>query len=103
GWGDEIWCGRAYVERQGPPIIFRDLKPGNVMVTASGRVKLIDFGIARVFTPGRVRDTQALGTPGFAPPEQYGKAQTDARADVYALGCTLYQLLSGYDPATTPF
>lgn len=102
-WADQICSVLSYLHSQKPPIIFRDLKPGNVMVTSSGRVKLIDFGIARVFTPGRVRDTQALGTPGFAPPEQYGKAQTDARADVYALGCTLYQLLSGYDPATTPF
>jgi tRNA A-37 threonylcarbamoyl transferase component Bud32 len=102
-WADQICSVLTYLHSQRPPIIFRDLKPGNVMVTTSGRIKLIDFGIARVFTPGRVRDTQALGTPGFAPPEQYGKAQTDARADVYALGCTLYQLLSGYDPATTPF
>jgi serine/threonine protein kinase len=102
-WSDQICSVLTYLHSQRPPIIFRDLKPGNVMVTSSGRIKLIDFGIARVFTPGRVRDTQALGTPGFAPPEQYGKAQTDARADVYALGCTLYQMLSGYDPATTPF
>src|SRR5258707_15867954 len=88
---------------QRTPIICRHLKPGNIMVTTNGQIKLIDLGIARVFDPGRTRDTQVLGTPGFAPPEQYGKAQTDARADIYALGCTLYQLLSGYDPATTPF
>jgi tRNA A-37 threonylcarbamoyl transferase component Bud32 len=102
-WADQVCSVLTYLHMQRPPIIFRDLKPGNVMITSSGRVKLIDFGIARVFTPGRIRDTQALGTPGFAPPEQYGKAQTDARADVYGLGCTLYQMLSGYDPATTPF
>jgi tRNA A-37 threonylcarbamoyl transferase component Bud32 len=103
GWAEQLCSALNYLHMQRPPIIFRDLKPSNVMVTRAGKVKLIDFGIARVFAPGRARDTQILGTPGFAPPEQYGKAQTDARADIYALGCTLYQLLSNYDPATTPF
>jgi len=103
GWAEQLCSALTYLHAQRPPIIFRDLKSSNVMVTRAGKVKLIDFGIARVFAPGRTRDTQILGTPGFAPPEQYGKAQTDARADVYALGCTLYQLLSNYDPATTPF
>lgn len=102
-WADQVCDVLTYLHNRRPPIIFRDLKPANIMVTSSGRIKLIDFGIARVFVPGRARDTQVLGTPGFAPPEQYGKAQTDPRADVYALGCTLYQLLSGYDPASTPF
>ena len=102
-WADQICDVLTYLHNRRPPIIFRDLKPANIMVTAHGRIKLIDFGIARVFVPGRARDTQVLGTPGFAPPEQYGKAQTDPRADVYALGCTLYQLLTGYDPASTPF
>ncbi|HEX5441563.1 MAG TPA: serine/threonine-protein kinase, partial [Ktedonobacterales bacterium] len=102
-WADQICDVLTYLHNRRPPIIFRDLKPANIMVTSSGRIKLIDFGIARVFVPGRTRDTQVLGTPGYAPPEQYGKAQTDPRADVYALGCTLYQLLSGYDPASTPF
>lgn len=102
-WAEQLCDVLSYLHGQRPPIIFRDLKPANIMVTARGRVKLIDFGIARVFAPGRSRDTQVLGTPGYAPPEQYGKAQTDARADIYALGCTLYQLLSGYDPASTPF
>jgi tRNA A-37 threonylcarbamoyl transferase component Bud32 len=102
-WADQICDVLTYLHGRRPPIIFRDLKPANIMVTSNGRVKLIDFGIARVFVPGRTRDTQVLGTPGFAPPEQYGKAQTDPRADVYALGCTLYQLLTGYDPASTPF
>ncbi|HKT40058.1 MAG TPA: serine/threonine-protein kinase, partial [Ktedonobacterales bacterium] len=102
-WTRQICDVLSYLHRQRPPIIFRDLKPANIMVTAQGQVKLIDFGIARVFAPGRSRDTQVLGTPGFAPPEQYGKAQTDPRADIYALGCTLYQLLTAYDPATSPF
>lgn len=102
-WADQICDVLTYLHSRRPPIIFRDLKPANIMVTSKGRIKLIDFGIARVFVPGRTRDTQVLGTPGFAPPEQYGKAQTDPRADVYALGSTLYQLLTGYDPASTPF
>jgi hypothetical protein len=102
-WARQLCDVLTYLHGQRPPIIFRDLKPGNVMLTAKGEIKLIDFGIARVFSPGRTQDTQLLGTPGFAPPEQYGKAQTDPRADVYALGCTLYALLTGYDPGTTPF
>ncbi len=103
GWARQICDVLAYLHAQRPPIIFRDLKPANIMLSDAGQIKLIDFGIARVFTYGRNRDTQVLGTPGFAPPEQYGKAQTDPRADIYALGCTLYQLLTGYDPGTTPF
>ena len=103
GWARQVSAVLAYLHDQRPPIIFRDLKPANIMLAADGQIKLIDFGIARAFAPGRAHDTQVLGTPGFAPPEQYGKAQTDARADVYAFGCTLYQLLTGYDPATTPF
>src|SRR5260221_705965 len=84
GWAAQLCAVLGYLHMQRPPIIFRDLKPANIMVTANGQIKLIDFGIARVFAPGRTRDTQVLGTPGFAPPEQYGKAQTDARADIYA-------------------
>lgn len=102
-WARQLCSVLSYLHSRRPPIIFRDLKPANIMVTPRGQIKLIDFGIARVFAPGRSHDTQVLGTPGFAPPEQYGKAQTDNRADIYALGCTLYQLLTGYDPALTPF
>jgi serine/threonine protein kinase len=73
------------------------------MLDRDGAVKLIDFGIARVFTPGKSRDTTSLGTKGYAAPEQYGKGQTDARSDVYALGATLHFLLTGRDPADDPF
>ncbi len=79
-------------------VIFRDVKPANIMLTPDGQLYLIDFGIARFFTPGQKRDTTPLGTPGYAPPEQYGRAQTDKRADIYSLGATLQTLLTGRDP-----
>ena len=103
GWARQLCDALAYLHGQRPPIIFRDLKPANVMVTRKGQVKLIDFGIARLFSNRQTRDTQALGTPGYAPPEQYGSAQTDVRADIYALGATLYHLLTNYDVGRTPF
>ena len=78
-------------------IIFRDLKPSNIMVEQSGMVRLIDFGIARLFKPGKASDTAAIGTLGYAPPEQYGSIQTDLRSDVYSLGATLRTLLTGFD------
>ena len=97
-------CGVLdYLHRRQPPIIFRDLKPGNIMIASDGTIKLIDFGIARLFTPGKQRDTVSLGTKGYAAPEQYGKGQTDARSDIYALGATLHFLLTGRDPADDPF
>jgi Tol biopolymer transport system component len=92
-----------YLHNRQPPIIFRDLKPANVMITASGHAYLIDFGIARHFKPGQSKDTTALGSSGYAAPEQYGKSQTTPRADIYSLGVTLHQLLTGDDPADSPF
>jgi len=95
----------TYLHNQNPPVIFRDLKPSNVMLTLQGEVKLIDFGIARFFKPGQTRDTVNLGTPGYAAPEQYGKMglQSGPRADVYSLGALLLQMVTGYDPTLTPF
>ena len=84
-------------------IIFRDLKPANVMLTTDDHLYLIDFGIARLFKPGQTKDTSVLGSPGYAAPEQYGRAQTTARADIYSLGATLHHLLSGHDPSEEPF
>ncbi len=93
-----------YLHARTPPIIYRDLKPSNAMVeTATGQVKLIDFGIARFYKPGKQKDTHMMGTPGFAPPEQYGNGQTDARSDIFALGVTLHVLLTGYDVEETPW
>ncbi len=92
-----------YLHSHQPPIIFRDLKPANVMLTTNGHIFLIDFGIARLFKPGQAKDTTALGSSGYAAPEQYGKAQTTPRTDIYSLGVTLHQMLSGDDPTDSPF
>jgi eukaryotic-like serine/threonine-protein kinase len=87
----------SYLHSQHPPIIFRDVKPANVMRTATRHLYLIDFGIARRFRPGQKHDTTALGSPGYAPPEQYGSAQTTVHSDIYSLGATLRYLLTGKD------
>ena len=92
-----------YLHSQQPPLIFRDLKPANIMRTADNHVYLIDFGIARHFKPGKTKDTIPLGSKGYAAPEQYGKAQTTPRSDIYGLAATLHQLLTGDDPSLTLF
>lgn len=102
-WMDQLCDVLGYLHQQQPPIIFRDLKPANIMITPSGQIKLIDFGIARIFKPGQAQDTQAFGTIGYSAPEQYGRGQTDARSDVYSLAVLLHQLLTAHDPTTSPF
>ncbi len=92
-----------YMHTHQPPIIFRDLKPSNVMLIPNGNIRLIDFGIARYFKPGQFRDTMAFGSPGYAAPEQYGKAQTTPYADIYSLGALLHQMITGNDPTEVPF
>jgi serine/threonine protein kinase len=97
-------CGVLdYLHSQLPPIIFRDLKPANIMLTPADSLYLIDFGVARRFKLGKARDTIPFGSPGYAAPEQYGSAQTTPQSDIYSLGVTLYQMLTGIDPAQTPF
>ncbi len=81
-----------------PSVIFRDVKPANIMLTPRKKVYLIDFGIARFFQSNKAKDTTPLGSPGFAAPEQYGRAQSDQRTDIYGLGATLQTLLTGRDP-----
>jgi serine/threonine protein kinase len=92
-----------YLHTREPSIIFRDLKPANVIRTSAGHLYLIDFGIARHFKPGQPRDTIPLGSPGYAAPEQYGRAQTTRRTDIYSLGALLHQLLTGINPEENPF
>src|SRR6266566_5274852 len=101
--GIQLCTVLGYLHGRQPPIIFRDLKPANIMMTPDGHLYLIDFGIARHFKPGQAKDTIAFGSPGYAAPEQYGKAQTTARSDIYSLGANLHQLLTGIDPSQTPF
>ncbi len=91
-----------YLHTQQPPVIFRDLKPANIMLNKQQQIYLIDFGIARLFKPGQSKDTTALGSPGYAPPEQYRQA-TSPRSDIYSLGATLHQMLTGTDPSQHPF
>src|SRR6266700_728970 len=102
-WAEQLCKVLDYLHNHQPPIIFRDLKPANVMVSESGHIYLIDFGIARIFKPGQSHDTVALGSPGFAAPEQYGKAQSTPRSDLYSLGALIHCLLTGDDPSERPF
>ena len=90
-----------YLHKQDPPIIFRDLKPANIMMESSGQLKLIDFGIARTAQPGQETSTflRGTGTSGFSPIEQYGMGEsTDQRSDIYSFGATVYYLLTGKVP-----
>jgi serine/threonine protein kinase len=91
----------SYLHAQYPPIIYRDVKPANILFTREGRLSLIDFGIARQYRPGQAKDTGPLGSPGYAAPEQYGRAQTTAQSDIYSLGATLQTLLTGKEPLET--
>lgn len=100
GWAFQLCDVLEYLHHQG--IIFRDLKPSNIMIDRNGSVRLIDFGIARVFKIGKASDTTAFGTPGYAPPELYSGSQSDVRSDIYSLGATLHTLLTGFDPNQAP-
>jgi len=97
-WAMQLSNVLCYLHGQSPKIIFRDIKPSNIMLTPQGQIKLIDFGIVRFFKPGKAKDTMALGTPGYASPEAI-EGQTDERSDLYSLCVVLHQLLSGQNPA----
>ncbi len=95
-----------YLHSQNPPIIYRDLKPANIMLRPDGKITLIDFGTARKYNYDSVSDTTCLGTIGYAAPEQFAGdtlRQTDARTDIYNLGATMYHLLTGVNPSEPPY
>jgi len=103
-WAIQLCSVLSYLHAQDPPIIYRDMKPANIMLKPDGNVVLIDFGTAREYKAGSTEDTTCLGTRGYAAPEQYGGiGQTDARTDIYNLGATMYHLVTGHNPTKPPY
>lgn len=103
-WAKQLCEVLDYLHTRQPAVIYRDMKPSNVMLKPDGKIKVIDFGIAREYKENNNSDTVSLGTRGYAAPEQFGgKGQTDARTDVYCLGVTLYHLVTGKSPCEEPY
>jgi Tol biopolymer transport system component/serine/threonine protein kinase len=97
--GASICDALTYLHTRKPPILHRDIKPGNVKITPDGHIFLVDFGLAKVLHGSQATTTGARAmTPGYSPPEQYGTARTDPRTDIYSLGATLYASLTGIIP-----
>lgn len=103
-WAKQLCDVLGYLHSRVPPIIYRDMKPSNIMLKPDGNLTLIDFGTAREFKEKNLADTTCLGTVGYAAPEQFGgMGQTDARTDIYCLGATLYHLVTGCNPSEPPY
>lgn len=103
-WAKQLCDVLGYLHSRTPAIIYRDMKPANVMLKPDGNVTLIDFGTAREYKEKNLADTTCLGTVGYAAPEQFGgMGQTDARTDIYCLGATLYHLVTGMNPCEPPY
>ncbi len=112
-WANQLLGVLQFLHDQNPPIVYRDLKPSNIMLEeSSGLLKIIDFGIARfqrkrtsknLLQAGLSIDDAGIGTPGYAAPEQWKKGEPLPQSDIYSLGVVLHQLLTNYDPTTTPF
>ena len=103
-WARQLCDVLGYLHTRKPPIIYRDLKPANIMLRPDGSITLIDFGTARTYKRENIEDTTCLGTRGYAAPEQFGgRGQTDARTDIYCLGTTLYHLVTGHNPCEPPY
>lgn len=98
-WAEQLGSAVSYLHHQNPPVIHRDIKPSNLKLNKEGEIVLVDFGIAKSSEIGQATATGAMGyTPGYAPPEQYGTASTGPYSDQYALGATLYALLTARKP-----
>ncbi|HEY7974418.1 MAG TPA: serine/threonine-protein kinase, partial [Ktedonobacterales bacterium] len=97
-WMVDVCRAMETLHGQRPPIILRDLKPGNIMLTPAGAARVIDFGIARTYKAGQISNTENLGTLAYASPEHHGHGQTDARSDIYSLGATMCHALTGREP-----
>ena len=103
-WAKQLCDVLGYLHSRKPPIIYRDMKPANIMLKPDGKVMLIDFGTAREFKDTSVADTTCLGTKGYAAPEQFGgHGQTDPRTDIYCLGATMYHLVTNHSPSSYPY
>ncbi len=103
-WAKQLCDVLGYLHSRQPAIIYRDMKPANIMLKPDGNIALIDFGTAREFKEKNLADTTCLGTVGYAAPEQFGgMGQTDARTDIYCLGATLYHLVTGKNPSEPPY
>jgi outer membrane protein assembly factor BamB len=98
-WAIQVCRVLDYLHTRTPPVVFRDIKPANIMVNPAGQVVLIDFGIAKVFSTEQ-RNTM-IGTEGYSPPEQY-RGMAEPRGDIYALGASMHHLLTGSDPRLEP-
>ena len=103
-WARQLCDVLCYLHSRKPAIIYRDMKPSNVMLKPDGKVVLFDFGTAREYKETGSEDTRCLGTRGYAAPEQYGgQGQTDARTDLFCLGAAMYHLLTGHNPSEPPY
>ncbi|RKM55127.1 serine/threonine protein kinase [Butyrivibrio sp. X503] len=103
-WGIQLCDVLEYLHTREPAIIYRDLKPSNIMLRPNGTITLIDFGTAREYKEENTGDTSYLGTRDYAAPEQFGgMGQTDARTDIYCLGATMYHLVTGHSPSEPPY
>lgn len=98
-WAIQICDILSYLHNQKPPIIYRDMKPANIILTKSGKIYMVDFGIARFFNP--IKKGTMVGTQGYAPPEQY-RGLMEPRSDIFALGATMHHLLTSRDPQEEP-
>ncbi|MEI2612400.1 MAG: serine/threonine-protein kinase [Candidatus Promineifilaceae bacterium] len=99
-WISQVANGLEYLHTQSQPIIHRDIKPANIRITPEGKAMLVDFGLVKIYDEQSKTTIGARAvTPGYSPPEQYGRGATDARTDIYALAATLYNLLTGKEPA----